>query len=381
MSAAETRPDLRRAYRESGVDVAAGDRAVELIRQRLGGGALAAGLPGIGGFAAAVPLPAGLREPVLVSATDGVGTKTALAARMGRYDTIGRDLVAMCADDVVCLGARPLFMLDYVAVGRVDPQAVSEIVGGVADGCEEARCALVGGETAEHPGLMEAEQFDLAGFCVGVVERSDLLDGTQATEGDVLVGLASSGLHANGYSLVRQLLAEHDIPLDRPFVECVQASLGERAAAEMVEQEPEHLFATLGDVLLAPSRIYARTVLDLRDLPEGEGAGLHGLAHVTGGGLPGNVARALPEGLAAVVDPRAWRVPTVFRFLQALGGLEEDELRATLNCGIGMVAVLAPSIADRAAAFLLDRGVPSWPIGHVEPVSVPGGARYVESLG
>jgi phosphoribosylformylglycinamidine cyclo-ligase len=300
---------------------------------------------------------------------------------MGRYDTIGRDLVAMCADDVVCLGARPLFMLDYVAVGRLEPEAVSEIVGGVADGCEEAGCALVGGETAEHPGLMEAEQFDLAGFCVGVVERSDLVDGTQAKEGDVILGLASSGLHANGYSLVRQLLVEHAIPLDRPFVECVQASLGERAAAEMVEQEPEHLFATLGDVLLAPSRIYARTVLDLRDLPEGEGTALQGLAHVTGGGLPGNVARALPEGLAAVVDPRAWRVPTVFRFLQALGGLEDDELRATLNCGIGMVAVLAPSIADRAAAFLLDRGIPAWPIGLVEPVSVPGGARYVESFG
>ena len=203
--------DLRRAYRQAGVDVAAGDRAVALLRERLGSS--------IGGFASVVPLPAGYREAVLVSATDGVGTKTAIASRLRRYDTIGQDLVAMCADDVVCHGARPLFFLDYVAAGRVEPVDVAELVGSVAAGCRMAGCILAGGETAEHPGLIDAEEFDLAGFCVGIAERADVLDGSAARAGDVLIGIESSGLHANGFSLVRDLLSRYQLELERPYLE------------------------------------------------------------------------------------------------------------------------------------------------------------------
>ena len=221
-------PTARPAYARAGVDVAAGDRAVELMRARVSATHGPGVLAGLGGFASAVCVPAGMREPVLVGATDGVGTKTALARAMRRLDTIGEDLVAMCADDVVCLGARPLFFLDYVAVGRVDPVEVAALVGGVARGCELAGCALVGGETAEHPGLMAPDEFDLAGFCVGIVERDGTARPAAVEAGDALLGLAASGLHANGYSLVRALLAHHDLPLDRPYLEVVRAVLGAR---------------------------------------------------------------------------------------------------------------------------------------------------------
>ena len=227
-------------------------------------------LTGLGSFAAAVALPAGMREPVLVSATDGVGTKTAIAALLGRYDTIGIDLVAMCADDVVCLGARPFFFLDYVAVERLDPAVVAEIVEGVAAGCGMAGCALVGGETAEHPGVMPEDAFDLAGFCVGICERSELFAQPAGRPGDVLVGIAASGLHSNGYSLVRRLIAEHAIDLDR-----------------------------MGDGLLTPTRVYAPDVLAMRDYLRGRALAVRGLAHITGGGLPGNLPRALQDGAAA----------------------------------------------------------------------------------
>ncbi len=369
----------RRAYAAAGVDVAAGERAVELMRasvERTHGAADV--LAGLGGFAASVALPAGMRSPVLVSATDGVGTKTAIAAAMRRFGTIGRDLVAMCADDVVCAGARPLFFLDYLAVGRLEPVDVAELVGGVAAGCEMAGCALVGGETAEHPGLMRHDDFDMAGFCVGVAERGDLLDASAVRAGDALVGLAASGLHANGYSLVRELLARHGLALARPYLEIVQRHLGEAVAARVAREEPAHVLATLGDVLLTPTRIYALDVLALREALAEAGTPLRGLAHVTGGGLPGNVPRALPAGLGARLEVGSWPVPSIFALLAELAGIAAAEMRATLNGGLGMVAVVPAEATETACRVLGGRGVAAWPVGEVVARATLGGARYAE---
>jgi len=370
----------RGAYARAGVDVTAGDRAVELLRAHVGrtlGGVELIG--GLGGFAGAIALPPGLREPILVSATDGVGTKTAIAAAMRRYDTIGRDLVAMCADDVVCVGARPLFFLDYLAVGRVEPVDVAELVGSVAAGCELAGCALVGGETAEHPGLMRPDEFDLAGFCVGVVERADMLDPTGVEPGDGLIGLAASGLHANGFSLVRALLARFDLALDRPYLDVVRSTLGERAADHLPADEPDHVLATLGEVLLTPTRIYARDILALRDQLAAEGMPLRGLAHITGGGLPANVPRALPASLGARLDPAAWPLPSAHRLIAGLAGMDGPELRATLNGGLGMIVVVPPGSVERSLAQLAELGQRAWLVGDVVEAGTIGGQRYVEA--
>ena len=333
---------------------------------------------GIGGFGGIVPVPAGMREPLLVSSTDGVGTKTAIAGALNRFDTIGVDLVAMCADDVVCSGAAPLFFLDYIAVGRLIPEQIAELEGSIARGCDAAGAALVGGETAEHPGLMGPDAFDLAGCCVGVVEREHLIDGSQVRAGDAIVGLASSGLHANGFSLVRVLLEEHDLELSTPYAEVLGRVLG-RAEWPRLAAEPEHGFATVGEVLLTPTRIYARRIIETRERLQRRGADLHAIAHITGGGLPGNVARVLPDGLGAWLDPAAWPVPSVMRLFAALGGLDDAELRATFNAGIGMVLVVAPDEADRLAAEWIADGVPAWVIGEVRPEAALAGARYVEA--
>ena len=367
----------RRAYAAAGVDVAAGDRAVSLMRDAVASTARAEMLGGIGGFAAATRIPAGLADPVLVSATDGVGTKTAIASAVGRFDTIGIDLVAMCADDVVCTGAEPLLFLDYVAVGRLVPEQVAELVGSVATGCRQAGCALVGGETAEHPGLMPEDAFDLAGFCVGVVDRSRLLDGSAVREGDAVIGIASSGLHANGFSLVRSVIAEHDIDLAEPYQLRLLRTLGEPGAGEAISAEPEHALATLGEVLLTPTRIYARSVLAVRRALEAAGSDLHGAAHVTGGGLPGNLPRMVPDDLGIRVDPARWRLPSVFALVAALAGMEGDELRATLNAGIGMaLAVPRDHVATAVEALAAD-GLTAWVIGDVIRRTADG-ARYVE---
>jgi phosphoribosylformylglycinamidine cyclo-ligase len=372
-------PDpLRSAYATAGVDVAAGERAVELLQSHHPGAQPPGVLAGIGGFAAVVRVPTGLREPVLVTATDGVGTKTAIAQAMRRLGTIGMDLVAMCADDVVCLGARPLFFLDYLAVGHLDPVEVATLVDGVARGCTLAGCALVGGETAEHPGLMAPDEFDLAGFCVGIAEREELLDRATVEAGDALLGLAASGLHANGYSLVRALLARHELSLDRPYLEIVRRMRGDAETERVATDEPGRARATLGDVLLTPTRIYARDVLALRTHLGTLGLGLHGLAHVTGGGLPGNVPRALPEALAARLDLGSWPEPSVFRLVAALGDLGGAEMRATLNAGLGMVAVLPEVAVEPARAFLAGRGIAAWQVGRVVPEAEAGPSRYVE---
>ena len=371
--------DERAAYARSGVDVAAGERAVELMKASVASTRRPEVLGGLGGFGSAVAIPPGFREPVIVSSTDGVGTKTAIAWAMGRYDTIGIDLVAMCADDVVCSGAEPLAFLDYVAVGRLDPLNVAELVAGVAEGCRQAGCALVGGETAEHPGLMDPHEFDLAGFCIGVGERDRLLDGTTAQAGDAIVGLASSGLHANGFSLVRALVAQHDLDLHAPYQALLRRVLGDAEAEPLLRAEPNHAFATLGEVLLAPTRIYATDLLAIREALLIAGSDVRSMAHVTGGGLPGNVPRALPEHLGARLDPSTWPMPSVMRLLGALGAIEDDELRATFNGGLGMVVVVPAAVAAETVRLANDRGVPAWVVGVVMDAA-PDGGRYAEGV-
>jgi phosphoribosylformylglycinamidine cyclo-ligase len=341
------------------VDVEAGDRAVELMRQS---GSIAAGdlLGALGGFGAALAMPEGMVEPVLVSATDGVGTKLELARELDLLDGVGRDLVAMCADDVVCHGARPWFFLDYLAVGRVVPERVARIVAGIADGCADAGCALVGGETAEHPGTMPDDAFDLAGFCVGVVDRTRLIDGRDARPGDAVVGIESSGLHANGFSLVRQLVARNGLDLRAPHPALDEAS-------------------TLGEILLRPTRIYARAVLGLREQLDRAGLRLSGVAHITGGGLSGNLPRAVPQGLGVRLDPSAWPLPPVLVLLAELGRLSGTEMRAIFNCGIGMAVVVEGVAADPAIDWLAGLGLPAWQIGQVIEGRDAGPGRYMES--
>ena len=336
--------DPRAAYRRSGVDVTAGERAVELMRAHVESTRRPEVIGGLGGFGGAFAIPAGYREPVLIASTDGVGTKTAIAGSVGRFDTIGIDLVAMCADDVVCTGAEPLAFLDYVAVGQLDPNQIAELVAGVAAGCRAAGCALVGGETAEHPGLMDADAFDLAGTAIGVVERSRIIDGSQVQPGDAILGLAASGLHANGYSLVRSLLAEWDLAMSEPYQARLRRTLGDALTDACLAAAPHEAMATLGEVLLTPTRIYALAILGVRAamVAAGTGMDVRGLAHITGGGLPGNVARALPKRLGARLDPARWPMPSVMRLFGALGGLDDVELRATFNGGLGMVVVVRP---------------------------------------
>jgi phosphoribosylformylglycinamidine cyclo-ligase len=370
--------DARRAYRRAGVDVDAGSRAVDLIRAHVESTRRVEVLGGLGGFGGAFTVPAGYREPVLVASTDGVGTKTAIAAGVGRFDTIGIDLVAMCVDDIACTGAEPLAFLDYVAVGELDPVAVAELVSGVAAGCREAGCALVGGETAEHPGLMAAGTFDLAGAAIGVVERSRMIDGSAVRAGDAIVGLASSGLHSNGYSLVRALLTEWELNLAEPYQVRLRRTLGDGPTDQVLARAPHEAMATLGETLLTPTRIYARALLRVRETLVDRGWDLRGLAHITGGGLPGNVPRALPEGLGARVDPARWEMPSVMRLVGALGGMGDDEIRATFNGGIGMIAVLPPDAVQATIAGFAQHDIEATRIGEVVEAAELG-ARYVEA--
>lgn len=367
-------------YRAAGVDVAAGERAVELMREHVASTRRPEVVGGLGGFGGAFGIPAGYVDPLLIASSDGVGTKTAIAGLVGRFDTIGIDLVAMCADDIVCTGAEPLAFLDYIAVGHLDPLAVAELVGGVAAGCREAGCSLVGGETAEHPGLMDPTAYDLAGTAIGVVERSQVIDGTAVRAGDAIVGLAASGLHANGYSLVRALLTQWELDVAEPYQARLRRTLGDAAATQALVAEPHFALATLGEVLLTPTRIYARTILAVRAALVAGGHDLHGLAHITGGGLPGNVPRALPEGLAARLDPARWAMPSVMRLFGALGGLDELELRATFNGGLGMIAVVSPEAARIALDAFAAHGVPAVVVGEVVDADAIGGARYQEAV-
>jgi phosphoribosylformylglycinamidine cyclo-ligase len=329
-------------YAAAGVDVEAGERAVALMRAAVQATHGPRVLGGIGGFAGLWSLDPddGEAGGVLAAASDGVGTKLLVARALDRHDTVGIDLVAMVVDDVVVVGARPLFVLDYLAVGRLDPQRVAAIVAGVAEGCRLARCALLGGETAEHPDAMEPDAYDLAGFAVGVARRDRLLGPERVAAGDVLLGLASSGLHANGFSLARKALARAGVGYDRVVPE---------------------LGGPVGEALLTPTRIYAPDLVDLL----AAGIEVHALCHVTGGGLPGNLPRCLPTGLVARVDRTAWTPPPLFRLLGELGPVDDEELAKATNLGVGMVMVLPAGEADRAAAFLGARGLPAWVMGEV----------------
>lgn len=347
---------LSAAYRNAGVDIEAGEQAVEMLRAKLRVAELDL-LGGIGGFGAALAIPSGLREPVLVTATDGVGTKTQIARRMGRLDTLGTDLVAMCADDIVCHGAQPAFFLDYLAVGKMEPARVSELVGGIASACESIGCSLVGGETAEHPGLMAADAFDVAGFCIGFVERDELIDRTEAQAGDSIIGLASSGLHANGYSLVRKLIDQGSLRLE---------DIGEGGQS-------------YGEILLTPTRLYTPAILAMLTMLRTRGMRSGGLAHITGGGLAANLPRAVGQELGVRVRVDSWVEPAIFDTIGRLAGIREEEMRATFNCGIGFAVVLEEAAVEPAVELLATHGIEAREIGDVRTLEDLGDARYVEA--
>ena len=325
------------SYRDAGVDIEAGDSFVERIKPLVRRTQRPEVLAGIGGFGSLVEIPAGYRRPVLVAGTDGVGTKLRLAIDTGRHDTIGIDLVAMCANDVVVQGAEPLFFLDYYATGALDIEVATQVVAGIAEGCAQAGAALVGGETAEMPGMYHGADYDLAGFCVGIVEREAIIDGSQVRAGDAVIGLSSSGPHSNGYSLIRRLLSV-------------------AGATSTTELAGRSLF----DRLLTPTRIYVRSLRQLiRALP------VHGLAHITGGGLTDNIPRVLGEGLAVRLQRSAWPHDPVFDWLERTGNITAREMYRTFNCGIGMVAIVAAAQADAALSVLRASGERAQLIGEV----------------
>ncbi|MBU6509865.1 MAG: phosphoribosylformylglycinamidine cyclo-ligase [Gammaproteobacteria bacterium] len=324
-------------YRDAGVDIDAGDTLVERIAPAAARTRRPEVLGGIGGFGALVEIPTGYRHPVLVSGTDGVGTKLKLAIESGRHDTIGIDLVAMCVNDIVVSGAEPLFFLDYYASGKLDVDTAESVIKGIARGCELAGCALVGGETAELPGMYQGEDYDLAGFAVGVVEKGKIIDGSAVKAGDVMIGLASSGPHSNGYSLIRKVLQQSGAKLEQRVAGCA-----------------------LGEVLLAPTRIYVKALLALmKEIP------LHALAHITGGGLLENIPRVIPEGLSVTLDAKSWPRSAVFDWLAHTGDVAEHEMYRTFNMGIGMVLCVAAADAERTLAWLKHTDEPAWRIGEV----------------
>jgi phosphoribosylformylglycinamidine cyclo-ligase len=333
------KPAAPLTYRDAGVDIDAGDRLVENIKPFAGKTLRKGVLAGIGGFGALFELARGrYREPVLVAGTDGVGTKLKLAFELNRHATVGIDLVAMSVNDILTHGAEPLFFLDYYACGRLDVATATQVVKGIAAGCAQAGCALIGGETAEMPGMYAAGEYDLAGFAVGVVEKRRIIDGSRIAEGDVVLGLASSGAHSNGYSLIRKIVATTGVDLSADF----------------------HGRA-LSDLMLEPTRIYVKPVLKLL-----KRVAVKGLAHITGGGLIENVPRVLPARLAARIERAAWRMPPLFRWLQEQGNITDAELYRVFNCGIGMVAVVAPADAARALKTLKAAGETAWRIGRIE---------------
>ena len=326
------------SYRDAGVDIDAGNRLVDLIKPHAWRTLRPEVLGSLGGFSALFELPVDrYRQPVLVAGADGVGTKLRLALELNLHDTIGIDLVAMCANDVLVVGAEPLFFLDYYATGKLDVEVAAAVIKGIADGCAQAGAALVGGETAEMPGMYHTGDYDLAGFCVGVVEKSRIIDGSRVQVGDALLGLASSGPHSNGYSLIRKILAVSGAKLDEPFAD-----------------------STLGETLLTPTRIYVKPVLKLLEQIE-----IRAIAHITGGGLTENLPRVLPAGSKAVIDPASWQRPAIFQWLQQQGGVAEAEMWRTFNCGVGLVLCVAADVAETALALLRDAGETVWSLGHI----------------
>ena len=345
-------------YASAGVDVEAGDRAVELMKDEVKATHNASVIGGVGGFAGLYDLSAlsSYRKPYLATSTDGVGTKVAIAQALDVHDTIGYDLVGMVVDDIVVCGAKPLFMTDYIATGKVVPERIADIVRGIAGACKAAGTALVGGETAEHPGLLAEHEYDVAGAATGLVEAYELLGPDRVREGDVLIGMASSGIHSNGYSLVRKVIDVAGWGLDR---------------------QVDELGRTLGEELLEPTRVYAADCLDLAAAfpvngTDGQtGHGIRGFSHVTGGGLAANLARVLPQGLEGRVDRSTWQIPAIFSLVGSLGQVPLADLERTLNLGVGMIAIVDPAVADAAVSRLNERGISAWIMGDVVKAGTP----------
>jgi phosphoribosylformylglycinamidine cyclo-ligase len=336
------------SYKDAGVDIDAGNALVERIKGVAKRTRRPEVMGGLGGFGALCRIPAGYREPILVSGTDGVGTKLRLAIDLKKHDTVGIDLVAMCVNDLIVQGAEPLFFLDYYATGKLDVDTAAAVVTGIGAGCEQSNCALVGGETAEMPGMYEGEDYDMAGFCVGVVEASEIIDGSKVAAGDALIALASSGPHSNGFSLIRKILEVSKADVQQP--------LGD---------------STLANALMAPTRIYVKPVLKL--LKECE---IHALSHITGGGFWENIPRVLPENTKAVIDGSSWQWPEVFNWLQNSGNVETYEMYRTFNCGVGMIIALPQDQVDAALALLKAEGENAWLIGQIEHAAA--GEKQVE---
>lgn len=328
------------SYKAAGVDVTAGYKSVELMKEHVKRTSIPGVVSGIGGFGGLFqPDMTGMKEPVLVSGTDGVGTKLVAAMLLDKHDTIGIDCVAMCVNDVVCCGAKPLFFLDYIACGKNVPEKIAEIVKGVAEGCVQSGCALIGGETAEHPGTMSADDYDLAGFAVGIVDRAKIIDHDRMRPGDVVIALTSSGIHSNGYSLVRKVFnVEH-------------ADLGAYI---------DELGCTLGEELLRPTKIYVKPVLAAMDV-----ADVHGVSHITGGGFYENIPRCIPDGLCAKIDKAAVKTPAIFRLLQKKGGIDEHDMFNTFNMGVGMAVIVSPETADAALSALKAEGIDAYVCGEI----------------
>ena len=325
------------SYRDAGVDIEAGDALVEQIKPFAKRTMRPEVLGGIGGFGSLFEVPKKFKNPVLVSGTDGVGTKLKLAFQLNKHDTVGIDLVAMSVNDILVQGAEPLFFLDYFACGKLEVGTAAQVIKGIAQGCEQSGCALVGGETAEMPGMYPAGEYDLAGFAVGAVDRDAIIDGTTIGEGDVVLGLASSGAHSNGYSLIRKLIEKSGIDFDADF-----------------HGKP------FRDVVMAPTRIYVKPLLKLlATMP------IKGMAHITGGGITENIPRVLPQGLTAEIQAGSWTMPPLFTWLQAQGNVADDEMYRTFNCGIGMAVIVAKEHAEAAKALLTAEGEQVWAIGHI----------------
>ena len=324
-------------YKDAGVDIDAGNSLVDRIKDISKATRRPEVLGGLGGFGALCEVPEGYRSPVLVSGTDGVGTKLRLAMQLGRHDTIGIDLVAMCSNDIAVVGAEPLVFLDYYATGKLNIDIAADVIAGIGKGCELAGAALVGGETAEMPGMYEGDDYDLAGFCVGVVEKNQIIDGHKVAPGDKIIAISSSGPHSNGYSLIRKIIEITDADLTQP---CGHT--------------------TLAEALMAPTRIYNKPLLALqREIKP------HALAHITGGGLLENIPRVLPSGCSAVLDKQSWELPPVFQWLSDAGGVAESEMHRTFNCGIGMTLIVGDSKAEAAMQLLHEYGLTCWELGEV----------------
>ena len=353
------------SYKDAGVDIDAGNDLVDAIKPLAKSTNRPGVTSGLGGFGAMFDLKAaGFKDPILVSGTDGVGTKLKVAINAGKHDTVGIDLVAMCVNDLIVQGAQPLFFLDYYATGKLDVDAGRDIISGIAEGCRQSDCALIGGETAEMPGMYGGGDYDLAGFCVGAVERDEILTGDTAANGDVLLGLASNGLHSNGFSLVRKVVKDSVLG-DEPETKMETAlrdHVIDKARLGYGQPAPFDPSKSLGEALLAPTRIYVRSCLAAIKV-----GGVKALSHITGGGLLENIPRVLPDDVAARIDVAAWDLPPVFRWLKDAGNIAESEMARTFNCGIGMVVVVSPDQVDAVTKALEDGGETVYRLGALEP--------------